>query len=292
MSLRVATHHGAFHADDVLAFALIRAFVDPGAQVVRSRSPEDWAAADVVIDVGGVFEPERRRFDHHQKEYVGPLSAAGMVLCWLEASGRVEPALAALLRERLVDYVDDVDNGRVEPRPAVPCFASIVHLCNLGAVELADFDARFHEAVGVASLLLRGLSLEHEERQAARAIVEQAMEAALRRGDRMLRLPRYLRWKPAYFALGGAEHPTDFVLMPGLDGTARAIAIPPEENSFGQKRPLPAAWAGLVDEELAAVAGVPGARFCHKNRFICVWATMAQLEEALAKAGLCGPAAG
>lgn len=286
MPLLVATHHGAFHADDVLAFSLLKAFVDPQAVVVRSRSAVDWERADVVIDVGGLYDPARGRFDHHQKEYDGPLSAAGMVLRWLEAEGRVASDLAAELRARLVDYVDDVDNGRVEPRAGVPCFASMVHLCNQGAEELEDFDRRFQVAVGIADVLVDGLRGEHDEREQARTVVAAAMAEAERRGSNLLFLARYVRWKPAYYSLGGAAHPTEFVIMPGLDGSARAIAIPPEEGSFGKKRPLPESWAGLVDDELERACGVPGARFCHKNQFICVFDTETQLLAAMRGAGL------
>lgn len=286
MSLLIATHNGAFHADDVLAVSLLRAFVDGEAQVVRSRSPQDWERADVVVDVGGVYDPGRGRFDHHQKEYQGPLSAAGMVLLWLEESSQIDSGLAAELRVRLVEYVDDVDNGRVEPKAGVPCFANIVQLCNQGAEELEDFDRRFLDAVRVADLLVEGLKSEHDEREDARTVVRAAMDEAERAGSNLLRLPRYVRWKPAYFAMGGETHPTEFVVMPGLDGSARAIAIPPTEGSFGKKRPLPQAWAGLVDEALVAACGVPGARFCHKNCFICVFDTEEHLLAALGGAGL------
>lgn len=54
---------------------------------MRSRDPEALAAADVVIDVGGVYDPDAQRFDHHQRGfeevfghgYVTKLSSAGLV---------------------------------------------------------------------------------------------------------------------------------------------------------------------------------------------------------------------
>src|SRR5688500_11478275 len=98
MSLLVATHDGPFHADDVMAFALIRTFVDADAQVVRTRDPARIDAADVVADVGGVYDRGRRRFDHHQASYQGPWSSAGMVLDWLASEGHVDEELAAQLR--------------------------------------------------------------------------------------------------------------------------------------------------------------------------------------------------
>ena len=78
MSLSVATHSGPFHADDVLAVALLRVFVDEEATVLRTRDLERIAQADVVVDVGGLYDPAARRFDHHQASYTGSFSSAGM----------------------------------------------------------------------------------------------------------------------------------------------------------------------------------------------------------------------
>ena len=60
----------------------------------------------------------------------------------------------------------------------------------------------------------------------------------------------------------------------------------PAFGSFDQKRSLPEEWAGLVDDELVAVTGVAGARFCHKNRFIMVFDTLEGLLEAMQKGHL------
>lgn len=54
--------------------------------IVRSRDPAVLDDCDVVIDVGGTYEPERNRFDHHQRGftevfghgYNTKLSSAGM----------------------------------------------------------------------------------------------------------------------------------------------------------------------------------------------------------------------
>ena len=47
--------------------------------------------------------------------------------------------------------------------------------------------------------------------------------------------------------------------------------------------PLPLAWAGLRDEELSQAAGVKGGIFCHKGRFISIWATKEAALQALNK---------
>jgi uncharacterized UPF0160 family protein len=113
------------------------------------------------------------------------------------------------------------------------------------------------------------------------------MDDAVAAGRRTLFFDEYLPWKGAYFEFGGIDHPSEFALMP-VEGAWRILAIPPEPGSFGQKLPLPASWAGLVDEALEAVTGVPGARFCHKNRFVAVFATRDGALAAMRRFGLGG----
>jgi uncharacterized UPF0160 family protein len=284
MSWHCATHSGPFHADDVLAMALIRSFLDPDATVERTRDPARLAAADLVFDVGAQFDPATHRFDHHQAAYEGPLSSAGMVLAWLAEAGHVAPDLREHLDRTLVTYVDDVDNGRRAPEAGVPCFASIVDAYNQPAESEADYLAAFEAAAEMARGVVHGLAAEHAAIQHARTVVAEAMAAADREGRRVLFFDRYVRWKPAYFGLGGADHASAFVLFPASDGGSwRIVAIPPEEGSFDQKVSLPEPWAGLTDEALEAVTGIPGSIFCHKNRFIAVFATREGAVQALVK---------
>ncbi|MEY2981823.1 MAG: hypothetical protein RL562_2050 [Planctomycetota bacterium] len=285
MALRCGTHSGSFHADDVLAFGLIRTFEDPDAVVVRTRDLEVLDTCDVVFDVGGIYDPERGRFDHHQNEYQGPLSSAGMVLEWLEGRARIEPELALRLRRELVDYVDAVDNGRHSPDGRIPCFTSIVGTMNNELDDGSGHDERYAEAADIATRYLRGIAAGHRADAAARETVRQAMEEAAAAGRRTIYLDAYVPWKPAYFDLGGRDHPTDFVMFPAEDSW-RVIAIPPELGSFAKKVPFPESWAGLSDAELEAATGVEGSRFCHKNRFIAVFETREGALEAMARAGL------
>lgn len=282
----VATHHGSFHADDVLSWALIKVFLDPEATVVRSRDPQVWADADLVFDVGAIFDPAARRFDHHQSSYEGPLSSAGMVLNWLEEEGSLQPALARKLRLGLVDYVDDVDNGRVRPDPFVPCFARMVDAFNQGRSSLQDFDRGFELAGHMAIELLEGYRRGHQALQENERLVVAAMRAADAARTNLLELDRTIAWKDLYFGHGGGAHRTEFLLHPGLDGSWRVVAIPPERESFDKKVPFPLAWAGLKDEELEQVTGVEGAVFCHKNRFIAVFRTREGALQAIRGAGL------
>ena len=76
------------------------------------------------------------------------------------------------------------------------------------------------------------------------------------------------------------------MLFPGVQKDWKLVAIPPSEHAFGQKRSLPAAWAGLSGDELAIVSGEDSAVFCHKNLFIAGFSTRDGAERAMKRYGL------
>ncbi|MGC6507981.1 MAG: MYG1 family protein [Myxococcota bacterium] len=282
----VATHSGKFHADDVLAFAMLKEFLSPNLSLTRTRDMALIEKADIVFDVGGIFNPENGRFDHHQKTYEGPLSSAGMVLNWLESEAHITPKMATTLRERIVNYVDDVDNGRLFPNPSTPCFSTIVDSFNHGCNDLDAFNNAFVKASQFAQTMVRGFKIELEEVTQAKNAVKEAMLQAEARNSNMIILKEYIKWKPAYFELGGAQHQTEFIVFPTLQNTYQCVAISPEENSFAQKRSFPTEWAGLVDDELSAVCGVHDAVFCHKNRFLFICKSQESVFKAMKAAKL------
>ena len=268
--MQIATHSGKFHADDVLAWALLCCFLPESLKLVRTRDQAVLDSADLVFDVGSTFSPSERRFDHHQNEYQGPLSSAGMVLNWLYSQHRMTESLHHRLQAQLVNYVDDVDNGRLEVSRSVPCFSGIVGAMNHGARSLEDFDHQFHKAASIATMLVEGIIQEDKDIIEAESTILEMMQDAKASGSNLIELPRYLPWSSIYFANGGMEHPAEFLLFPTMNSTWQVLAIPPEPDSFAQKRSFPKEWAGLRDEQLSAITGVPSI-FCHKNRFIAVF---------------------
>lgn len=78
----VGVHDGTFHADEVSACALLILFncVDKD-KIVRTRAPKKLAECEYVCDVGGIYNPDKKLFDHHQQDYRGDLSSAGMIPC-------------------------------------------------------------------------------------------------------------------------------------------------------------------------------------------------------------------
>jgi len=54
--MKAVTHDGPFHADDVFADAVLRAALSE-VQLTRSRDTAVIASADLVFDVGGIYDP-------------------------------------------------------------------------------------------------------------------------------------------------------------------------------------------------------------------------------------------
>ena len=58
MGPTIGTHSGTFHCDEALGcFLLQQTAAFKGAEIVRTRDPEVLSGLDVVIDVGGVYDP-------------------------------------------------------------------------------------------------------------------------------------------------------------------------------------------------------------------------------------------
>lgn len=138
----IGTHSGGFQADEALGCWMLHQMPEyAGAKIVRSRDPAELDKCDIVIDVGGVYDLARLRFDHHQRGFfetvdgevgkaTGPESATGRWKTKLSASGLIykhygrgiiawlagldeadTEAVWAEVYVQLMEGVDAIDNG-------------------------------------------------------------------------------------------------------------------------------------------------------------------------------------
>jgi uncharacterized UPF0160 family protein len=86
--IRIVTHDGNFHADDVFACATLSLWAKKQGYdcvITRTREAHIVAKADIVVDVGMEYDPQRGRFDHHQRGGAGthengvPYASFGLV---------------------------------------------------------------------------------------------------------------------------------------------------------------------------------------------------------------------
>ena len=146
MSLsKIGTHNGTFHCDDVLACWMLKQLpMFKDAKIIRTRNPELLDTCDIVVDVGGKFDHESRRYDHHQREFKETynslnsdkpwktkLSSAGLVYIYYgkslvqlimeklakennlnsSISDDIVMAIYDKVYENLIEEIDGVDNG-------------------------------------------------------------------------------------------------------------------------------------------------------------------------------------
>lgn len=282
---RLITHDGAFHADEVLATALLSSLF-PGSEVIRTRDPElirPPSPDTIIYDVGGAYDPDLNLFDHHQKdapsrEDGSPYSAFGLVWArygrdYLLAIG-VDPELAdgahASVDRSLVLGVDLLDNGALDPSGLGPAagltLPSLIHDLNppYDAPDGAE-QACFEAAVRTASEVLDARARSAEASLRARREVMEAIEAS---GDGpVLELARGAPFNTA-IREAEADHLLLVVHPRRADWVVSCVSVEP--GSYARRRDLPEAWAGLEGEALAAVTGVEDAVFCHQARFMAV----------------------
>jgi uncharacterized UPF0160 family protein len=289
--MKVATHPGNFHADDVFAVAALGLAAGP-LEIVRTRDAEALADADARVDVGGRDDAAAGDFDHHQKGGAGErrngVRYASFGLVWRHHGEGLAggAAAAASVDERLVQGVDANDAGQTF---ATPVFGELGPMTVSGVIaamnphwdeELgaAEEDARFADAVALATRILEREIAGAAAHQRARELVDAAIGRAA--DPRVIELDRNMPWREA--VVTGAPEAL-FVMYPKSDGWG-AQAVPRELGSFGNRRDLPAEWAGHSGEELAAVTGVEGAIFCHPARFYVSAETREGIEALLARA--------
>ncbi|KAA5614207.1 MYG1 family protein [Rhodovastum atsumiense] len=284
----LATHSGSFHLDDAFAYVVLclaRGLHEPGRDhtLVRTRDEATIAGADVVWDVGAVYDPAASRFDHHQRgapvrEDHTPFSAAGLVwrhhgeqavqtLLDQDGTGGPAAAIAAVIDQEVVRRIDAIDNGVGEPGDALNLSAIVEdHNPAWDSPAVGDRtaeDAAFLRAAGLVDGFLRRRVAMVRARLAAEAVV--ATAHARSADPRLLELDRKLPWEGPVFTQG---LPVLYALYPVPNGNWMVDAMPPEPGSFAQRLPLPAAWAGLRDADLAAASGVADAVFVHPRRFV------------------------
>jgi len=273
--MKIGTHNGAFHADDVLAVAMLR-HLHP-ADVVRTRDPKILATCDVVVDVGGEYDPTTRRYDHHQKGRAGArpsgilYSAAGLVGLH-ELRPVLGDAVYAELDRQLIAAVCATDNGQAL-HAGGPAFDGVSGYSLSAALsafnpawhETPDFDGAFERAVAFAGAVLeREISSATGAAEAER-LTREALAAA-GPGAKVIVLDRFHPWTEVIVT----EAPDAlFVAYPSETGDWRLQAVPPEVGSFAQRKALPAAWAAQSAADLARLTGRDDAVFCHPGRFIC-----------------------
>ncbi|XP_067884605.1 UPF0160 protein MYG1, mitochondrial [Heterodontus francisci] len=303
---QIGTHDGTFHCDEALACFLLRQLPEyQEAEIVRTRDPKLLGGCDVVVDVGGVYDPGRHRYDHHQRSFsesmsslrpgcrwVTKLSSAGLVylhfgrkiLARVLKMDGTDPRLDVLhdkLYENFVEEIDAIDNG-ISQYEGESRYTMTTHLSSRVAnlnpawnAEDQDTEDRFTKAMRlVGSEFLDRLEYYHKSWLPARTLIEDAIRGRFKEdasGEIVVLVKGGCPWKEHLFELEKqfqVETPIKFVLYTDQRGQWRVQCVPQGLGTFQNRLSLLEEWQGLRDEELSAVSGIAGCVFVHASGFI------------------------
>lgn len=293
----IATHSGSHHADEVFAVAVLME-LNPFATVVRTRDQEVIAASTYAVDVGGVWDPARGRFDHHQKGFDGRrkngVAYASSGLVWAEhgtalvahlfpnLSAAKHALVAKMVDETLVQAIDQVDTGESSIAPGYFGLSAQVSAYNTTRIEESYLKEKYPDETRRAKM---SAELKLRQFSAATAMVGETLRRVVAQLVDELESERLVRASKTYFdgqvlmltepglswiSVVCREMPNVlFVLYPdSTDKQVQIRTVPVSPESFQARKDLPLAWAGLRDSALAEASGVPDAVFCPNGRFI------------------------
>ena len=285
-SIKVVTHNGSFHADDVFACATLQLWAEKEGRrlkITRTRDPEITSKADIVLDTGNIYDPEKNRFDHHQpggasvRENGIPYASFGLIwkhygkeICDEETHKKVE--------ENLVLPIDARDNGVNISKPNELGLtdyrvSDAIHTFNPSWLEEENQAFRqFKKALKFAKEVLgRELVWEKAAVEGARltrgAIEAQNNPEILVLDKRVDSEKEVTKHKNIKFIASKSKANNNWSVISAKDDL---------EDYHSNRAVFPEKWRGLRDVELAEISGVSGAIFCHRGG----WMVKAETKEA------------
>jgi len=281
----LGTHSGKFHADDVMATAILRILLGD-IKVTRTRDEDILKKLDFVYDIS------LGEFDHHQlnkemRENEVPFAACGLV--WREFGSRVIQKFNSQLDESdinsifdsidksLVQGIDATDNGiDIKSEINVTSISDIIQNFNPGWDSSDSKDEAFEDAVKFAAVVIRRMISRQVSVIKARTIVNQAFKN--RNSKEIMVLETGCPWLQQLHKID-INNEVLFVISPDDDNVEYKLqTVKKTADSFEARKDILESIRGKSSEEINSIIKIDDAIFCHKAGFI---ASTKSLESAL-----------
>ncbi|MGD9192770.1 MAG: MYG1 family protein [Desulfobacterales bacterium] len=271
----VSTHDGRFHADEVFALAALK-LLFPNLEIVRSRDEDVYKKADVIVDVGHVYDPDNLIFDHHQRSFSKkrktgiPYASFGLVwkhygelLCGSsETSDYIDTVI--------VQAIDADDNGIdiYETKVDGLGFHTLSDIIESFVPRYVDDSEKvqkgFNRALSFAvSYMERQIKLAKELFEVALPNIRQAINAA--EDPRILIFKKFDKTWLHFISRESKD--ALFAIFPTHRKTWAVRSIPIKRQKFEYCKLLPKEWGGR-QQEFARISDVHDALYCHKGCFL------------------------
>jgi uncharacterized UPF0160 family protein len=256
--MKVITHNGKFHADEVFAIAMLEiAFKKIEVQRIPPQSNIDEIKADFVVDIGKKYDA-KKYFDHHQftpKEE--SRSNAGMALDYLIENGYFNSEWETV--KAFIEKVDKNDIG-IE-RADKFSIITIINNLNHSSLHTKKQESQFKKAVRIAKEALRGLIGKDRDMLKAKEIIAKKGKVVERANIKMVVLPHFVpNWERVINGDNKKYQNIDWIAwIDTKEGTVKVKNIPKADGNF-EANGIPVRYIEGVD-----------AIFLHKDNFFGVF---------------------
>jgi len=302
---KIGTHNGTFHLDEILACAMLKKLPEyEDAEIIRTRDPKILDECDIVVDVGGVFDPKTHRYDHHQESFthsmsslipnspfVTKLSSAGLVYVHFgkkliaqiidkpESDPLVEKIFVKVYK-KFMEEIDADDNGiathdgKSRYDITTTLASRVANLRPQWNDHDQDFDKGFYKGMDLAYP-------EFEERilfyskvwWPAREIVATALENRfnVHPNGKIITLDNgHCPFKEHLYELEkeqGIPGEVLYVISEDSNGSWGILTVEVQDEVFKSRLAIREDWRGLRDRDLEEKSGIKGTIFVHATGF-------------------------
>lgn len=281
--IKLATHDGGFHADDVIAYAILKEYLSQQNEtwsIVRTRDQGLIDAADIAFDISHEYNPEKHRYDHHQRGRAGErengilYASAGLI--WKHFGRKLCTSDATWKRidNEVICEIDAVDNGQDFIKAyvfdgtrsftlggIVTNFESTIYEDKSPETILSQFEAASDLARSILVRAIHSCEAMEQAFEEASAVYQASVDKRVLVFERNYERPIWKRL---------AEFPEVlFAVYPQTDGKAWRVEATPKSPWVLESRKLaPEDWRGIPIEEFREITGVADATFCHPSGFL------------------------
>lgn len=289
MTQTIVTHNAKFHSDDVFAVATLL-LLYPEAKIIRTRDEEEIKKANIVVDVGGIYNEQSMRFDHHQIGGAGKrdngVEYASFGLVWKKFGEQVAGSkeVARIIDQILVQSIDAGDNGINTYKSVIDgifpyTINGVVDLYRSTWKEVENWDNSFLQSVEWAKWLIqRQIKIARDDIE-AETIVKNIYEKTTNKSIIIIDEKYDFGRESVCGTLIDYPEPMYAVLFRSDSNNWQVVTIRKEMGSFENRKSLPEVWKGKQEKELSDITGVEGCVFCHRSGFMCVVKTKEGAEK-------------
>lgn len=278
-TVKIATHNGVFHADEVFAIAVLQIYFEQQSKkikIIRTRDLKLVSKCHMAVDIGGKYDSATNQFDHHQKnkptgrKNLIPYASFGLI--WKHFGRKIvsNKKVHEKVENKLVLPIDALDNGVAISEPKFAGLREFGVTQSLSALGVAykdgNLDLAFQKALEFAKLIISGEIIKAESKVKDEKAV--TSEIVRQMEPEILILEKYYSWD----SVVSKYKKIKLVIFPDSFSNNWCIQVAKDDpDKFDSDRiSFPSTWRGLFDRELANISGTTDSVFCHAGGFFAV----------------------